>query len=170
MAVREIVQYPDPVLRQKAEPVERFDAALQRLIDDMFDTLYSVPGVGLAAPQIGVSLRVFVYDLGVRTPQRDPHVLINPEIRELGGPQLAEEEGCLSVADYREIVRRAGRVRIRGLDREGREVEYTGEGLQARLYQHEVDHLNGMLLVDRLSSLKRDIFQRKFKKRIRSGA
>ena len=177
MAVLEIRQYPDPVLREKAKPVDQIDVRVQRLIDDMFDTLYAAPGLGLAAPQVGVSLRLFVYDMTGREGSRgsnrvhDPRVwgtLINPEILFMEGSQN-DDEGCLSVANYRQHVRRANRVGVRGLNREGQQVQVEGEGLLARLFQHEVDHLDGLLYLDRLSSLKRNIFLRKFKKRAKLG-
>jgi peptide deformylase len=158
--------FPDPILRQKAKPVDRFDGPLQTLIEAMVETLYAAPGLGLAAPQVGESLRLFVYDLSAHEGKHPLVVVANPEIIEASGEAI-DEEGCLSVPHYRERVKRAARVRLRGLDREGKPIELTGEGLVARLFQHEVDHLNGMLLIDRLSPLKRDIFLRKFKKRAR---
>jgi peptide deformylase len=177
LAVRKITQYPDPILREKVKPVEQIDDKIQRLIDDMFDTLYAAPGLGLAAPQVGISLRLFVYDMatqeGAKKPPRlanpEEHgTLINPEILLMEGTQ-SDEEGCLSVVNYRENVKRANRVRIKGLNREGQEVQVEGEGLLARLFQHEVDHLNGVLYIDRLSSLKKNIFLRKLKKHTKLG-
>ena len=176
MAILKILQYPDPLLSQKARPVGQIDGEILKLIDDLFDTLYAAPGLGLAAPQVGISLRLFVYDMagsgtnsrsGI-TPPRDPKVLVNPEIISMGDTQ-SEEEGCLSVAGYRQVLKRARQVEIRGLGRDGQPIQLRGEGLQARLFQHEVDHLDGVLYIDRLSSLKRNIFLRKFKKRSRLG-
>jgi len=177
LAILEIRQFPDPVLREKAKPVEHVtDPQIQKLIDDMFDTLYAAPGLGLAAPQVGVSLRLFVYDMAggkSKDPKRqagpqEKGTLINPEIFLMEGTQ-SDDEGCLSVEDYRQVVKRANRVGIRGLNREGQEVRLEGEGLLARLFQHEMDHLDGMLYIDRISSLKRNIFLRKFRKRVKLG-
>lgn len=161
-----IVEFPEAILRQSAKPVEQFDAELDRLIDDMIETMYAAPGVGLAAPQVGVPLRLFVYDIGDGEQGRHPTVMINPTILERSGTQ-ADEEGCLSVPDYRVVVRRASRVKIRGLDRQRKEVTLEGDGLLARLFQHETDHLDGHLLIDRISSLKRNVFLRRQRKRIR---
>lgn len=156
--------------------MERIDNQIQKLIDDMFDTLYAAPGLGLAAPQVGVSLRLFVYDMSVAAEEgSDRHkdrsgqmALINPEILLMQSTQSGDE-GCLSVPDYRQVVKRAHRVQIRGMDRKGQEVRLEGEGLLARLFQHEMDHLDGLLYIDRLSSLKRNIFLRKYKKRSKLG-
>ena len=165
MAVLEIRQYPDPILRQQAKAVESINGDLQRLIDDMIETLYEAPGLGLAAPQVGESLRLFVYDLSVAEEgkQRLPLVLINPELVSKEG-EASEEEGCLSVPEYRESVRRAARAIVRGMDREGKEMTVEGKGLLAKLFQHEMDHLDGKLFIDRISSLKRNIFLRRLKK------
>jgi len=165
VAVLEIRQYPDPVLRQAAKSIENIDGNLQRLIDDMFETLYAAPGLGLAAPQVGESLRLFVYDLSIadEVKKRWPLVLINPEFVSKEG-EVSEDEGCLSVPEYRESVRRAARVVVRGLDRDGKEITVEGEGLLAKLLQHEIDHLDGKLFIDRISSLKRNIYFRRLKK------
>jgi peptide deformylase len=167
LAILPIRTYPDPILRQRAKPVTQFDDALQTLINNMVDTLYAAPGLGLAAPQVGESLRLFVYDLSVHEGKHPLVVVMNPEIVETSGKET-DDEGCLSVPHYREKVQRPAQVILRGLDRDGKKIELVGEGLSARLFQHEVDHLNGMLLIDRLSSLKRDIFLRRFRKRTRS--
>ena len=165
MAVLEIRQYPDPILRQQAKAVESINGDLQRLIDDMIETLYEAPGLGLAAPQVGESLRLFVYDLSVAEEgkQRLPLVLINPELVSKEG-EASEDEGCLSVPEYRESVRRAARAVVRGMGREGKEITVEGQGLLAKLFQHEMDHLDGKLFIDRISSLKRNIFLRRVKK------
>jgi peptide deformylase len=172
MAVLEIVKYPEPVLLKKAEEVRQIDGALHKRIEDMIQTLYAAPGLGLAAPQVGDSLRLFVYDLAVQEEapetRRGPIVVINPEIIAMEGEEV-EEEGCLSLPGYLEKVKRALRVQLKGLDREGKEIRLEGEGLLARLFQHEVDHINGVLMVDRFSSLKKDIFFRKFKKMLKQG-
>jgi peptide deformylase len=170
MAVLPIRELPDPVLKETARPVTRFDDELQALIDDMFETMYTAPGLGLAAPQIGRSLRLFVYDLKEADDQpRHTGVLINPEFVTKSGTQTGEE-GCLSVSDYRTQVIRANQVVVRGLDRNGREVTVEGEGLMARLLQHEMDHLDGTLFVDRLSSLKRQMYLKRLKKRTKAEA
>lgn len=168
MAVLKIEEYPQTVLKQKAHPVDEFNAGLQGLIDDMFETMYAAPGLGLAAPQIGRSLRIFVYDLkeGEDGPRRSG-VLINPEWISKSGEQ-AGEEGCLSVAEYRTRVVRADKAAVRGLDRNGKPVTVEGEGLMARLLQHEMDHLDGMLFIDRISPLKRQMFLKRLKKRARA--
>jgi peptide deformylase len=168
LAILPIRTYPDPILRERAKPVIEIDDALQTLINNMVETLYAAPGLGLAAPQVGESLRLFVYDLSVHEGKHPLMVVMNPEIVETSG-QETDDEGCLSVPHYREKVKRPSRVVLRGLDREGKKIELVGEGLSARLFQHEVDHLNGMLLIDRVSSLKRDIFLRRFRKRTRSS-
>ncbi len=173
MAALEILKYPDTRLLQKAETVADINGALQRRIDELIETLYGAPGLGLAAPQVGASLRLFVYDLSVRDRDRSerlgPVVVINPEMIEMEGDEMADE-GCLSIPGYFEKVRRAQRVQIVGVDREGRALRLEGEGLAARLFQHEIDHLNGTLMIERLSSLKRGIFLRKFKKQMREDA
>ena len=162
-----IREFPEAVLRQSAKPVERFDAELDRLIDAMIEMMYAVPGVGLAAPQVGVGLRLFVYDIGDADGMRRPKVLINPIILERRGTQ-AEDEGCLSVPDYRVEVKRANWIKIQGMNREREVVTLEGEGLMARLFQHETDHLDGHLLIDRISSLKRNIFLRRHRKQSRA--
>lgn len=169
MAVLDIKKYPDPILRQKASLVKDIDGNLQRLIDDMIETLYAAPGIGLAAPQVGHSIRLFVFDLSGREDGGHPlSVLINPEILHMEDEQKVEE-GCLSIPDITEVVGRAGKVAIKGIDREGKEVAIEGEGTLARLFQHEMDHLNGKLFIDRLSSLKRNIIMRRLRKKMRSS-
>jgi len=168
MAVLPIHEYPDPVLKAKAKPVTEFNQELQKLIDDMFETMYAAPGLGLAAPQIGRSLRLFVYDLKEgEGQQRQSGVMINPEIISKSGTQTGEE-GCLSVSEYRTQVTRASRVAVKGVDRNGKEFTVEGEGLMARLLQHEMDHLDGTLFVDRLSSLKRQMYLKRLKKRMKA--
>ena len=176
MAILEIVKYPAPVLLKKAAPVEQIDGALQKRIDDMIDTLYAAPGLGLAAPQVGDSLRLFIYDLSVqdedgaeeRSERKGPLVVMNPEIITMEGEEISDE-GCLSIPGYFEKVKRALKVQLKGIDREGKEIRLEGEGLLARLFQHEVDHINGVLMVERFSSLKKDIFLRKFKKKMKQA-
>ncbi|MFQ5579138.1 MAG: peptide deformylase [Nitrospiria bacterium] len=172
MAVVEIVKYPEPVLAKKGKPVTEIDGLLQGQIDDMFDSLYAVSGLGLAAPQVGHSLAIFIYDLSASDQIPDkikgPAVIMNPEIVEIEGEVIADE-GCLSLPGYFEKVKRAVRVQLKGLDREGKDIRIEAEGLFARMLQHEVDHINGVLMVDRFSSLKKDIFLRKFKKKMNRG-
>ncbi|KTD46828.1 polypeptide deformylase [Legionella rubrilucens] len=161
MAIRKIIYLPDAVLRQVAKPVGQFDDALQTLIDDMFETMYSVNGVGLAAPQIGVSLRLSVID--VIGDKKQQLVLINPEIIASEG-QKEYQEGCLSVPGVYDTVVRADKVTIRALDRTGKSYEMTADGLLGECFQHEIDHLNGKLYVDLLSPLKRTMARRKLEK------
>jgi len=166
MALREICTYPDPVLRNKTSRVERIDSALDRLIEDMVETMHAAPGVGLAANQVGVPLQLAVIDLSSRENEEQRHpllVIINPELIVMEGSVL-EEEGCLSIPDYAEKVRRAARVKVRAQDRTGKQFELEAEGLMAKALQHEIDHLNGLLFVDRLSSLKKHLFKRRFRK------
>ncbi len=166
MAIRTIRTYPDPVLRTKTARVEKIDGSLDRLIQDMIETMHAAPGVGLAANQVGVSLQLAVIDLSARenSEQRHPlFVIINPEIVSSEG-SIVEEEGCLSIPDYSEKVKRAAKVRVRAQDRTGKPFEIEAEGLLAKALQHEIDHLNGLLFVDRLSPLKKNIFKRRFKK------
>lgn len=159
-----IVKFPDPVLRKNALPVVNADGKLQSLIDRMVETLYNVPGLGVAAPQVGESLRLFVYDMTVREGEKQKlTVLMNPEIVSMEG-EIYDEEGCLSIPDYFEKVKRAARILVKGFDRDGKEIRIEAEGLHARLIQHEIDHLNGVLMLDHLSSLKRNLLLRKLKK------
>ena len=163
MALRRIVTYGTPVLRQRTKEVARLDGELQQLIDDMVETMYAAPGVGLAANQVGSTHRLFVAN---PSDDHDPSrllVVINPEIVESDG-ERAHEEGCLSIPEFREEVRRARRILLRGLDRAGRPLEVEGRDLLARIFQHEMDHLDGLFFVDRLSPAKRDILGRKLKK------
>jgi peptide deformylase len=158
--------YGHPILRQAARAVGDITGDLQRLIDDMVETMYAAPGVGLAANQVGSPHRVFVANPSEDHDPAQLLVLINPELVESDGEIIAEE-GCLSIPDFREEVRRARRVLVRGLDRNERPIEVEGEDLLARIVQHELDHLNGVLFVDRLSPAKRDILLRKLKKTFR---
>jgi peptide deformylase len=135
----------DPVLREPAKPVERFDRALRQLVKDMIETMYEAPGVGLAGPQVGISLQLFVFDDG----ERGPMFLANPELLDAEG-EATEEEGCLSIPGPYHPTVRYRRIRCRGLDATGKELDLVGEGLAARIFQHETDHLHGMLYIDRL--------------------
>jgi peptide deformylase len=163
MAVRSIHAFPDTILRQKAQPVTALDTEVQRLIDDMVETMYAAPGIGLAAPQIGVSLQVFVVDV---TSGKDPHALmtiINPDLVLLEG-RVREDEGCLSVPGIYGLTPRAAKVLLRGINRAGEAVEITGEGLLARALQHEMDHLQGLLFFDRMGPVGRDLVKRKYRR------
>ena len=158
MAVLEIVEYPAQVLKQTGAPVEKFDAELEKLVAEMFETMYAAEGVGLAAPQVGLSLRLFVMDCeGLKL------VAANPEILSAGGEQDGEE-GCLSVGKIHAPLRRAARVRLRAQDARGEVFEREAEGLAARCFQHETDHCDGFLFIDRLSPLRRDMVKRRFLK------
>ena len=166
--IRPILKYGDSILHDPARPVEAITSEITRLIDDMTETMYAAPGVGLAAPQIGVPLRIFVVDISVG---RDPSgllVFINPQIVERDGMQL-EEEGCLSVPGFNATVARPAHAVVRGFDRDGIERTVEGTGLLARALQHEIDHLDGMLFLDRLRGIKRDVMVRKIRKLQRSG-
>ena len=166
MAVLEIKKYPDEVLKKKALPVERVDNALQSLIDDMIETMYAAPGVGLAAPQVGVSKRLIVIDVSTREEKSPLVVLVNPQIIEADG-FVEFEEGCLSVPEYIAVITRAERTVVKGLDRKGAPVEIEGTGLLARALQHEIDHLDGILFIDRMSSIKREFFKKRHRKTLR---
>ncbi|MFP5357550.1 MAG: peptide deformylase [Gammaproteobacteria bacterium] len=163
MALLEILHHPDPRLRIKAQPVTQFDDRLQRLIDDLFETMYAAPGVGLAATQVGVARRVAVLDCAGDRAAPEPLVIINPEILEPREPQMMEE-GCLSVPGAAEKVDRYNRLRLRALDRQGQPFELEAEGLLAQAVQHEIDHLDGKLYIDKLSSLKRERLLKKLHK------
>ncbi len=165
MAKLTILEFPDPRLRRKAVPVDVVDDALRALIDDMFETMYAAPGIGLAATQVDVHRRLLVAD--VSSDKRDPHVFINPVIVEKDGVTVTEE-GCLSVPGYYEEVERAEHIRVRYLDRDGRECEGEFEGLLAVCVQHEIDHLDGKLFVDYLSEAKRTRIRKKLEKERRS--
>jgi peptide deformylase len=166
--IRPILKYGDTPLHQPAQPVAAVTADVLQLVDDMIETMYAAPGVGLAATQVGVALRIFVVDVSVG---RDPSgliVMINPEFVEREGVQL-EEEGCLSVPGFNATVMRPTRVVVKGQDRDGAERQVEGNGLLARAFQHEMDHLDGMLFVDRLRGIKRDLIVRRIKKLARTG-
>jgi peptide deformylase len=168
MAVLPIRKYGDPVLRDPAEPVTVIDESIHRLVDDMIDTMYAAPGVGLAANQVGVSKRLMVIDLSVGEEPGEVYVMINPEIVESEG-EITEEEGCLSIPDFVEIVTRPERVLVRYLDREGVEREMWGEELMARAICHEIDHLNGTLFIDYLRGLKKDRILKRIQKLSKRG-
>ena len=163
MSLLTILHDPDPRLRIKAKPVSQFDAQLQRLIDDMFETMYDAPGVGLAATQVGVALRLAVMDCADDDGVAKPQVMVNPEIFDAEDKQEMEE-GCLSVPDYKDKVPRFSKLKMRALDRNGKPYELVAEGLLAQAIQHEIDHLDGKLYIDLLSSLKRERLKKKREK------
>jgi peptide deformylase len=166
--IRPILRYGETPLHQPAEDVTVFDDGLQRLIDDMIETMYAAPGIGLAATQIGVPLRVFVIDVSVGRRPGDLVVMVNPSFVSRDGMQL-EEEGCLSVPGFSATVVRPARATVRGLDRHGSEQTIEGAEVLARAFQHEMDHLDGMVFVDRLRGIKKDLIVRKISKLKRSG-
>jgi peptide deformylase len=166
--LREIVKYPEPVLERPGEPVTEFDDELKKLVDDMFESMYEAKGIGLAAPQVGISKRLTVIDLSFKERATDRIVLINPEIIFREGKQY-EEEGCLSLPEIREKVTRAAKVRVRAQDVKGKWFELEGEELLARAFQHEIDHLDGILFFRRVSALKRDLILRKIRKMQKAG-
>ena len=168
MSVLPIRKFGDEGLRRRTEPVTAFDDPLQKLIDDMVDTMYAAPGIGLAANQVGVSKRVAVIDLSIGKRPGELHVLVNPEVDAVEG-KMTEDEGCLSVPDFTETLVRPERVHVRFLDRNGEPRDMWGEALMARAMSHEIDHLDGKLFVDRLRGFKRDRIVRKIQKLAKAG-
>jgi peptide deformylase len=165
--IRPIVKWGNPTLHAPSAPVEQIDATIVELLDDMVDTMYAAPGIGLAAPQIAVPLRVIVVDLSVGEDERQLIKLVNPEIAYSEGEQRCEE-GCLSVPGFGGSPVRPARVSVTGLDPEGKQRVYEASGLLARAFCHEIDHIDGLLFVDRLSPLKRDLLKRKLRKKARN--
>ena len=163
-----VVKYPEPVLSQPGEPVTEFDKDLRKFVADMFETMYAAQGIGLAAPQVAVPKRITVVDLSMGKKPEDRLVLINPEIIAREGKQY-EEEGCLSFPDIREKIQRSFKVSIRAQDEHGKWFEMDGEELLSRAFQHEIDHLDGVLFTTRMSPLKRDLNLRKIRKMQREG-
>jgi peptide deformylase len=169
MAKLPIITLPDPVLRKLSAPVERVDDALRTLMDDMLETMYAAPGIGLAAIQVGVPRRLLVLDAAEGDEEPAPLVLVNPEIVSLGPETRLHEEGCLSIPDVRIEIERPSTLVVRYVDRQGELRELAAEGLLATAIQHEINHLDGRLIIDFLSPLKRDMVVRKFKKQARTG-
>ena len=163
-----IVRYGDPVLEKPAEPITEFNGDLRKLAEDMFESMYAAHGVGLAAPQIGISKRIVVIDVTFKEDPNAKLVLINPEIVKVEGRQRSSE-GCLSLPDFREDVTRANKVTVRAQDLDGKWFETSGEEMLARAFLHETDHLNGKLYISHISALKRDLIKRKVKKLMRAG-
>ncbi len=166
MAIRDILTYPNKFLRKQARPVKDVDGDLQKIIADMGETMYAAPGAGLASIQIGVEQSIMVYDLTPKDAKRSLQVLINPRIVSQEGQVISENEGCLSVPDFRADVKRASQIVVEGLDRNGNPLRFDAEGYFAIILQHELDHLNGALFIDHLSSLKRGLFKRHLKKKL----
>ena len=166
--IRPILKYGDTVLHDRALPVDAVTPDVERLIDDLIETMYAAPGIGLAAPQVGVPLRIFVVDVSVGRDPKGLMVFVNPEFVERDGTQI-EEEGCLSVPGFNATVLRPTRAVLKGLDRAGQEHRQEATGLLARAFQHEMDHLDGTLFVDRLRGLQKDLIVRKIRKLERTG-
>ncbi len=169
MAVRDILILPDKRLRLLSKPVAKIDAATKQLVEDMFDTMYDAPGIGLAAIQIGEPKRVVTMDLAKKDEPKEPQVFINPEIVSKSDDKNIHEEGCLSIPEYYEEVERPAAVRIRYLDLDGKQYEIDADGLLATCIQHEIDHLDGVLFIDHISKLKRDRVVKKFTKAAKLG-
>ena len=170
MAILPIIVLPDPILRKESAPIERIDASLKRLADNMFATMYDAPGIGLAAPQIGVSRRLIVMDPARDEEAKTPLIMVNPEILSRGPEMRVHDEGCLSIPDITAEVERPALTRVAFLDLEGKKQEIELEGIWSTLVQHEIDHLNGVLFIDYLSRLKRDMVVKKFTKLKRTDA
>ena len=169
MALRPIIVIPDKRLRQVSKPVEKIDAALRKLIDEMFAAMYDAPGIGLAAIQLGEARRVVTMDLAKKEEAPAPQVFINPEITWASEEKKIYEEGCLSIPEYYEEVERPAEVKVRYLDRDGKPQEVHADGILATCLQHEIDHLNGVLFIDHISKLKRDRVVKKFTKAAKRG-
>lgn len=167
MAVLDIKKYPEKILIEKTAPVTEFNAELQKLIDDMTETMYAALGLGLAANQVGVSKQVVVIDVSIKEEQAHLIVLINPEIVCSEG-ESELEEGCLSLSGYTTVLKREERVVVKGLDRNGKPVEIEGRGFLARALQHEIDHLNGVLIIDRIGRIKKEFFKKRYLREIES--
>jgi peptide deformylase len=168
MALRKILTYPSSELKKLADPVRNIDGRVHELARDMADTMYAAPGVGLAAPQVGVAERLIVVDVDTENPGKHLFQLVNPVIAEREGTILWEE-GCLSVVDYTAEVKRSAKILLRAWTADEHEIELEADGLLAVALQHEIDHLDGKLFIDRISSLKRDLYKRKVRKMIRDG-
>jgi peptide deformylase len=168
MTIKPLIILPDPLLRQQSQPIEQVDAEITRLADDMLDTMYDAPGIGLAAIQIGVPRRMLVIDISREDEDRNPVVFINPEILKVSDDVSAYEEGCLSIPDYYAEVERPASLTVGYIDRDGKKQTVEADGLLATCLQHEMDHLNGVLFIDHISRLKRDMVIKKFTKAARA--
>ncbi len=167
MSKLEILTYPNKFLLNPTRPLENIDGKVQEMIDDMAATMYDAPGIGLAAIQVGWDKSLLVYDIAPRDESRQLNVLVNPKIIASEGEMLSEDEGCLSVPDFRADVKRASRILVEGVDREGSPLRIEAEGLLAVVLQHEIDHLNGTLFIEHISALKREMYKRRVKKQLR---
>ena len=167
MTMLDILTYPDSFLKKRTAPVENIDGNMQDIFDSMAATMYVAPGVGLAAPQVGIGQSFIVYDIAPREEGHDLHVLVNPKIITSEGEILSENEGCLSVPDFRADVKRAERILVEGVDRDGNPMRFEADGLLAIVIQHELDHLNGTLFIDHISALKRQMYKRRVKKEMK---
>jgi len=167
MTKLEILTFPNKFLQQPTQPVENIDEDIQTLVADMAETMYDAPGVGLAAIQVGSDKQVLVYDEKPSESDRGYGVIINPTIVETEGQIISENEGCLSVPDFRSDVKRAARIVVEGVDRDGKSLRFEADGFLAIVLQHEIDHLNGTLFIDRISALKRELYKRRMKKILR---
>jgi len=167
MSVLEVLTYPDKFLGQPTKAVENIDGKLQKIIDNMAETMYDAPGAGLAAIQVGFNKSIIVFDTLPGEAEKSLQVLLNPEILESDGEIISENEGCLSVPDFRSDVKRSSIVLVEGIDREGNPVKIEVEGYLSIVLQHEIDHLNGILFINRISSLKRELYKRRIKKKLR---
>ena len=164
MSIKPLIILPDPVLRQVSKPVDKIDSSIKKLAADMFETMYEAPGIGLAAIQVGVPLRMLVIDLAKQDEPKQPQIFINPEVVESSDERSTYEEGCLSIPEYYADVERPASVRVKFVDGNGKQQEIEADGLFATCLQHEIDHLNGVLFIDYISKLKRDMVVRRFKK------
>jgi peptide deformylase len=167
MTKLEILTFPNKFLQQPTQPVENIDEDIQKLVADMAETMYDAPGVGLAAIQVGSDKQVLVYDEKPTESDRGYGVIINPKVVETEGQIISENEGCLSVPDFRSDVKRAARIVVEGVDRDGKSLRFEADGFLAIVLQHEIDHLNGTLFIDRISALKRELYKRRIKKIMR---
>ena len=167
MSVLEVLTYPDKFLRQPTKAVENIDGRIQKLIDDMAETMYDAPGAGLAAIQVGIDKSIIIFDSLPGETEKSLQVLLNPVILESEGGIISENEGCLSVPDFTSDVKRSASVLVEAIDREGSPLQIEVEGYLAIVLQHEIDHLNGILFIERISSLKRELYKRRIKKKLR---
>jgi len=174
MALLEIVKYPEPSLSEPSISIEKIDNEIKTLIENMGETMFDAPGVGLAAPQVGINKRLIVYNPNVGDSESDEDKkkrefkpLINPEIISASGSVVSEKEACLSVPDFSSDVKRYKKVTVKALDIDGKKIEFDAEGIQAVIMQHEIDHLDGVLFIDRISALKRALYKKKIKKRLK---
>jgi peptide deformylase len=168
MAILEILKYPEPILSRRAPPVKNITGDTVKLLDDMLDTMYAAPGIGLAAPQVGISQRMIVLDVDHENPHKHIYKLINPVITRSEG-SVVWEEGCLSIVDFTAEVRRAAQIEVTAFDEKENEIKIEADGLFAVALQHEIDHIDGKLFIDRISRLKRDLYTRRRKKMLRTG-